>query len=321
MEKFEPGVQLVLKARPGYWGAQPAFQQIVYRVVPQAENRLLLLKNGDIDIAYDVALKDFASVKADSKLKGYATPTFGTLFMFLNTNKKPWDNVKLRQAIGYVIPYDTIIKEVTYGYARLPRSWMPPGMEGFVPASQFKYDPAKAKALLAEAGFPDGKGLPTLEFSLKQGVPEDESAAVYIQAELQKLGVKMEIKPLSTAAHADLLGKHELAWTFSLWLPYVPDAYYQFFYTTNSGKAPSGCCNYASYASPKMDEYVKTLLTDPDLAKRLAAAKSAQEQLAQDTPMIPMYHPTWNLATRADIAGYSYYSDALIRFQDLSRAK
>ena len=316
LDKFTPGEELVLKADPNYWGAEPEFTTVIYKIVPSAENRLLLLNNGDVDMVYEIPLKDFGSLKDNPNISAYATPTFGNLYMELGRNLPPWDNPKLRQAIAYAIPYETIINEVTYGFAKPAPSWVPVGLEGFIPASPYKYDLEKAAALLKEAGHEGGKGLPPVTFYLKQGVPEEEQAAVYIQAELAKLGITMDIQPLSLAAHSEQLQKHELPFTFNFWIPYVPDPVYHLYW--NFLTTDSGCCNYTSFSNARMDEIIKAGLIELDPAKRDKLVEEAQQILVEDPPQIALYHPTWNLAMKSSIKGYTYYPDTLLRFAQLS---
>lgn len=313
LESFEPGVQLVLKANPYYWGEPPEFTKIVYKIVPEPQNRILLLKNGDVDIVYEIPLKDFADLKADPNIQAYAIPTLGTLYMLLGRNGEPWSNVKLRQAICYAIPYDTIIQEVTYGLAIPAPSWLPVGLEGFIPASPYTYDLEKAKALLEEAGYPNGQGLPPITFYLKQGVPEEEEAAVYIQAELAKIGIQMDIQPLALSAHSEKLASHEKGlFSFQFWIPYVPDPVYSLYW--NYKTAESGCCNYSSYSVPEVDDLITKALTEFDPEIRRGYVEEIQKLIAEDPPQIALYHPTWNLAMRAGLTGYSYYPDTLLRF-------
>jgi peptide/nickel transport system substrate-binding protein len=316
LEKFEPGVELVLKANENYWGEAPYYEQIVYTIVPSAENRLLLLKNGDVDVVYEIPLKDFADLTEDPNVTPYVTPTFGNLYFLNGRNSDPWGDPLLRQAIAYAIPYDDIIENVTYGYATKAPSWVPVGLEGFYPASTYTYDLDKAAELLVEAGYPEGEGLPPITFALKQGVPEEEQAIVYIQSELAKIGIDMQIEPLSLAAHSEQLAKHELPFSFNFWIPYVPDPVYHLYWNFRS--ADSGCCNYLSYSNEAMDALIDQGLVELDPEVRSGLVEDAQALLVPDFPQIALYHPTWNLAMLAGIEGYYYWPDTLLRFEYLT---
>jgi len=307
---------LVLAANPNYWGEPPFYKKVVYKIVPDVQNRLLLLQSGDVDMVYEPPLKDFETLKVNQDLKVYATPTFGTLFWWLGANMEPWNKLELRQAIVHAIPYETIINDVTYGYALPATSWIPVGLEGHIDASTYTYDLDKAKELLAAAGYPDGEGLPPITFYSKQGVPEEEQVVVYIQAELAKIGVQMDIQPVALAAHSEKLASHEPGlFAFNFWIPYVPDPVYSLYW--NFKFSESGCCNYGSYNNPTVDELITKGLTELDSTVRNGYVEEVQRIVAADLPSMPIYHPSWNLAMLKAVLGYSYYPDTLLRFAQL----
>jgi len=320
VDKYEPGVELVLKVNDKYWGEKPYYEEVVYKVVTDVQNRELLLKNGDVDVIYEAPAKDFESLKSDPNIQAFATPTLGTLFYWVGSNMEPWSNPDLVQALGYAVPYDTIINDVTYGLAKPATSWIPVGLEGHIPTKEFTYDLEKAKELLAKAGYPDGKGLPPVTFYSKQGVPEEEEAAVYIQAELAKLGIQMDIQPIALAAHSEKVSSHEPGFFgFNFWIPYVPDPVYSLYWTFKT--AESGCCNYASYSNPEVDALIEKGLYELDPAVRNGYVEEAQKIIASAPPNIPVYHPAWIIAMLKGIQGYSYYPDTLLRFAQMSESQ
>jgi peptide/nickel transport system substrate-binding protein len=316
VDSYEAGNQLTLKANPHWWGGAPYYDTVIYKVIPDAENRLLLLQNGDVDMVYEIPLKDYASLKENPNVQAYAIPTLGTLFYWTGSQVDPWTNPTLREALAYAVPYDTIINDVYYGLATRAMSWMPP-LPGQVEVVPYTYDLEKAKSLLAEAGYPGGAGLPPISFKAKQGVPEEEEAAVYIQASLAEIGVTMNIETMALAAHSEMQANHTPGmFAFNFWIPYVPDPVYSLFWTFYTGA--SGCCNYASYSNPEVDSLLDAAAIEPDLETRNADVEQVQRIIATNPPSIPLVHPTWNTAMRAAIQGYSYYPDTLLRFADMS---
>ena len=316
VDNYQPGVQVVLKTNPNYWGNKPYYDTVVYKVVPDVENRVLLLKNGDVDIAYEVPLKDISSLQADPNLKTFAIPTLGTLFFWIGSQSQPWNNLKLRQAIGYAIPYNDIIQNVTYGLAKPATSWMPAGLEGHVDVAP-TYDLQKAQSLMTEAGYPGGKGLPTAIFYNQTGNAETEQVAVYIQAALAKIGINMQIQDVAMAAMSDKLNAHPKdLFAFNFWIPYVPDSGYSLYWTYKT--ATSGCCNYASFSNKQVDDTIASIMTETDPTKRDAEIQQVQQLVSQNPPDFPIYHPTWNLSMQKKVTGYSYYPDTLLRFAQFS---
>ncbi len=151
------------------------------------------------------------------------------------------------------------------------------------------------------------------------GVPEEEQAIVYIQAELVKIGIQMDIQKLSLAAHSEKLAKHQLPFTYNFWIPYVPDPVYHLYW--NFRTAETGCCNYLSYSNSEMDRIIDQGLVELDSEVRKSLVERAQDILIEDPPQIAIYHPTWNLAMQSAIAGYYYWPDTLLRFEYMKPVK
>ena len=315
VERFDPGNELVLVANDNHWDGRPYYDRVRYRVVPDAQARLLLLERGDADVVYETPLREHEGLDANPDIAAHAPKTLGTLFMLMGGDLEPWDDPTLKQALAYAIPYDRLIEDATHGLAQRAESWVPTGLDGFTPASPYTHDPDRAAELLEEAGYPDGDGLPTISLALKEGVPEEEEAAVHIQAAFRQVGIDVELEPMAVAAHSELLTAHELPFTFNFFSPFVPDATYQLFWNFRS--AEGGCCNYVSYSNPEVDELIDSALVELDRDAWEDQVVSVQEILAEDVPQIPLYHPTWNLAMRADIDGYYYWPDGLVRLAEL----
>ncbi len=316
LDNFVSGVELVLKANPNYWGETAYYDTVIYKIVPDVSNRLLLLRNGDVDIIYEAPLKDIEMLEADPNIQTFTTPTFGTVFFWLGADTAPWSNLLVRQAIAHAIPYESIVNDVTYGYAIPATSWMPVGLEGHIDASPYNYDLDMARELLIEAGFPDGEGLPPITFYAKQGVPEEEQVIVYIQAELAKIGIQLDIQPVALAAHSEILASHqEELFAFNFWIPYVPDPVYSLYW--NFVTADSGCCNYGSYSNSEVDELILAGLTEQNPDEYIRIIEEVQRIVASELPSVPLYHPSWNIAMLNNVQGYSYYPDTLLRFSQL----
>ena len=319
VDSYQAGNQLTLKVNPNYWGTAPYYTTVIYKVVPDAENRLLLLKNGDVDVDYQVPLKDYSGLKGIAGIQIYATPTLGTEFYWVGGTAAPWNNPQVREALAYAVPYDTIIDKVYYGFATRATSWMP-NLAGHIDTVPYTYDLTKASSLLAAAGYPNGKGLPTITFNSELGNPEEDDMAIYIQASLAQIGITMNIAPLDMAAMSEVLNKHAPGFFgFNFWIPYVPDPGYSLFWTFFTGS--SGCCNYASYSNAQVDKLLTASNTEMDTATRLSDFQQVQTIVASNPPSIPIVNPTWNLAMNSSVTGYSYYPDTLIRFVELSAKK
>src|SRR5437588_11520152 len=166
---WNAGSEVVLE-RNDKWisGPLPKVKRVIWRIVPSAGNRRALLERGDADISYDLPNKDFVELKDIGKLDIVSTPySNGIQYIGLNVKQPPFDNLKVRQAVAYAIPYQKIMDAVLFGLSK-PMFGAPPGTPTEVAWPQphgYTTDISKAKKLLAEAGYADGFET-TLSFDL-----------------------------------------------------------------------------------------------------------------------------------------------------------
>src|SRR5207344_597940 len=166
---WNAGTEVILERNDKWTGGPlPKVRRIVWRMVPSAGNRRALLERGDADVSYDLPNKDFVELKDGGKLNIVSTPySNGIQYIGMNVTQAPFDNPKVRQAVAYAIPYQKIMDAVLFGLAK-PMFGAAPGTPTEVAWPQphgFNTDIAKAKALMAEAGYPNGFDT-TLSFDL-----------------------------------------------------------------------------------------------------------------------------------------------------------
>ncbi len=194
VESFKPGQEIVY-ARYDDWksGPLPKLKRIVQRDVPSAGNRRALLLRGDVDMTYDMPPKDFNEMAADqSKVKVVSVPIENALFYVgMNVTKPPFNNVKVRQAVAYALPYDKMWDTALYGRGVKMYGGGEVKTTAWPQPTAYRSDVAKAKALMAEAGFANGFET-TLSFDLG-GATVSEPMAILIQEALAQIGIKATI--------------------------------------------------------------------------------------------------------------------------------
>ncbi|HEU0094024.1 MAG TPA: ABC transporter substrate-binding protein, partial [Vicinamibacteria bacterium] len=154
---FKPGVELVLEAFEGYWRKVPSVKTLVFRVIPDESTRLAALKRGEVDIAYSITGPLADELKSTPGLT--LAPTFFPFTIWLVFTeqwdpKSPWHDKRVRLATNYAIDRQGINQAVYLGYSKLAYSFVPQSMEYYWAPPPYPYDPKRAKALLAEAGYP-----------------------------------------------------------------------------------------------------------------------------------------------------------------------
>lgn len=162
-KSHRPGLQTILRRNEAWKcgpdGKLPAFRRIIAQTVPEAATRANLLERGDADLSIDLQASDIAALQSRSKVKLVAIPqSNGFTSIVFNTRMAPFDNVKVRQAIAAALPYDDMFKAALFSRGRplFGADWVEAPSTAFPQPLPYKTDLAKAKLLLADAGFPTG---------------------------------------------------------------------------------------------------------------------------------------------------------------------
>jgi peptide/nickel transport system substrate-binding protein len=313
VEKYEPGNQITYTANKSYWKGAPKLEKVVYKTVPSAQDRIMLLMSGAVDMVYDLTALDLTTTLKGAKgVQVMSFPAPSTTVFFVNNKQKPFDDVRVRQALCYMIPYDALIEKVLYGLGKPAAGPIADGVLYQKRVNQCTYDPAKAKALLAEAGLANGF---SMTLTVRQGRPEEEASTVIIQSELAKYNIKVEIEKVQTAAWNERRAAKTISAGMDGYTPYAPDPSYvlEFWYRTNA------VLNTWQYSNARVDEIAKASVVEPDAAKRKAMIEEAQDIIGKEQPVIWLFHPYWNVVMRDNIEGYAFYPDRMTRHNILSK--
>src|SRR5215213_7052740 len=306
---WNAGTEVIME-RNDKWvgGPLPKIKRIVWRIVPSAGNRRALLERGDADISYDLPNKDFVELKSHPKLDIISTPySNGIQYLGMNVTKPPFDNLKIRQAVAYAVPYQKIMDAVLFGLSK-PMFGAPANASTDVAWPQphkFNTDIAKAKQLLAEAGYPDGFET-TISFDLGFATV-NEPLCVLVQESLGQIGIRCQINKIPGATWRTELNKKVMPLytnVFSGWLDY-PEYFFIWCY---HGK--NSIFNTMSYQSKAMDALIDGAVTaaaEGDKPGYDKDVKGFVETAFADMPRIPLFQPYSNVAMQKNITGYQYW--------------
>jgi len=229
-----------MHANKDYWQGAPKVDKFIWKYAGDSDARLNALLTGEVDIIDRVESEQIPIIEKDPGAEIYATKTIEHIYLHFRNNKAPWkDNPTLRRAVAYAIDRKGIVDHIMQGSGGFPDGFLSPKQFGWLGASEynFSYDPAKAKKLLAEAGYPNGKGLPELRLLTPVGFyPKTKEYGEYIVQTLQAVGVPVKLVPLETAAWAESLYAHNAGdLIFCGWAPGTPEpdaVLRQMFYST-----------------------------------------------------------------------------------------
>jgi peptide/nickel transport system substrate-binding protein len=320
--RWQAGSELVYE-RFDDWksGPLPKLKRVIWRTVPSAGNRRALVERGDADISFDLPSKDFAELKAAGKVN-VVTNLIGNGigYIGMNVKKAPFDNVKVRQAVAYAIPYQKIMDVVLFGLGGAMYGAKPgdPIKTAWPQPHSYNTDIAKAKQLLAEAGYPNGFET-TLSFDLGFAVI-NEPLCVLVQESLAQAGIKVTINKIPGANWRGELLKKEMPLIsnfFSGWLDYPEYFYFWCYHGQNA------VFNTMSYQDKEMDAMI-------DAARVAAAAndtagydKNVQgfvKKAFDEVPRIPIFQPTLSAAMQKNITGYRYWFHRQLDYRTLGKA-
>ena len=318
VEKFEPGVQVVL-SRFEKWrgGPLPKMEKVVERVVPSASTRRAMIERGDVDVSFDLPPKDFAQLAKNPKVKVQGIPVENFMwFIDMNVTQPPFDNLKVRQAIAAAIPYESIFNLVAYGRAAKLYNGPAavPDTTDWPQPYPYTTDMAKAKALLAEAGYADG--FKTSLFYNLGLATWSEPIALQVQQSLRQLGIELTLEKIPGANWRGEMGKKSMPFLINDmggWLNY-PD--YFFFWNYHS---QNGVFNTMSYQNPEMDKFIDTARFSSDQDEYAANVKGFIGKAYADVPRIPLFQSNLDVATRPDIHGYQYWFHRQLDYRQLYR--
>jgi len=301
LESWQPGVEFVYARNPYYWGPPAKIARIVFRIVPDPSTRLTLLKSGDVDIARDLAPLDEVELLHDPVVTVHRFPTRIVSFLGMNAKVPPFNNPKVRQAISWAAPYGTIIHNVMVGFARPLTSPVPEGMPTHTDRYfAYRTDPAKAKAVLAEAGFPNGL---SVTFTSRADLAESKGIAVWVKSALQKAGITVTINEMQGAAFNAALQRHDLVFFHHFgWNSINNDPFYHLYWLLQST-----CCNYTNYTNATVDDLITKYTISTDLKARDAASQRIQQIAVDEAVWVFLYQPDLVLAARKNVAGVILY--------------
>jgi peptide/nickel transport system substrate-binding protein len=279
--------------------------------MPTSANRVAALQAGSVDVAEYLLPRELALLQKAPGVTVYKV--FGNFIhrVEMNNAKPPFDNVKVRQALNYLVPREEILKSVYFNTARFTKSPISEIYPAFTDEYFFfKNDPAKAKELLAEAGFPNGF---KTQLAYRTGDQIEEEIAVILKSAFAKAGVDVELLKLPASTLVERYTKGEVPMYFFRDMAIVPDAAYVANLWLNSASA----INYSKFKSPEVDQLINAGLTSTDDAKRLTDMKRVQQITMESAPWVFLMNPGYQLATRSNVKGYSWYTPNGNAFYDM----
>ncbi|MDB5368739.1 MAG: transporter substrate-binding protein [Roseomonas sp.] len=318
LDHHVPGQSLTLSRFDGWKsGALPGFRRVLWQVVPNAQSRRASLERGDADIAQDLPPQDAVSMAREGRAKVAGVPMAGTFqFIGMNSTRPPFDNVLVRQAVAWALPYRQMFEAALFGRGQPLFGGRPGEADGlqFPQPLGYDTDPAKAKALLAAAGLADGFDT-TFSFELSLA-PVAEPVALLVQEALGVIGIRVTIDKVPGGQLGTLLEKKAVPFFFEASTAYfaAPDYFFRIFY-----HGPTRW-NFGGYDNAEFGALVQKTRFETDDAAYEADVRRMIALAKRDVPIILLWQPALDTGMRADIGGYKYQFHRQLELRTLKRA-
>jgi ABC-type transport system substrate-binding protein len=291
LQSWTPGQKAVLVKNPKYFDAKNVgLDRIEFQLGISEQVSVLRAERGQVDVLGNgIPSAQFVQISNDPKYKAYikSLVQVGVEYVFMNTQKAPFDNKLVREAVAAALDRTRMVQLVN-GRGKVTGQILPPGMPGYdasVPAD--KADVAKATALLKQSGYKQSAPISFITTSDEPG----PKIAQAVQQQLSAIGMKVDIKALPGAEYINTITTPgSAAIGFSGWFQDYPDPSDFLDVLFEAGYYQPGGFNLSGYKVPAVDTQLKTLRGQP-LAQALPGYQKVQKQILQDNPWVPLYNP------------------------------
>ena len=300
--KYSPGQEIIYEANTDYYRGAPKLKKVIFREMPTSANRLAALQAGAVDVAEYLSPRELSML---GQMPGVTVnKVFGNFIhrVEMQNETPPFDNPKVRLALNYLVPRDEIAKAVYFDTARPTKSPISEIYPAFTDEYyNFSNDLEKAKALLAEAGLPDGF---KTELGYRTGDQLEEELAVILKTAFAKAGVDVTLSKLPASTLVERYTKGQIPMYFFRDMAIVPDAAY----VANLWLNSNSLIDYSRFHSDEVNALINSALTSTDEDKRRADMKRVQQITMENAPWVFLFNPGYQLATRQNVKGYSWYT-------------
>ncbi len=294
--KWTVGSRMEFVTNPNYHNAKPGVDRVVLNQITNEATSIAAYESGDLDIV-DVPAGEFPRVQADPALSQemIITPELG-IFHLVFTFQKPLDDVRVRHAIAMSMDKETLCNTIIPGIGAPAYEFLPPGLVGYDPTTgiELKYNPEGARALMVDAGYPDGKGFPDVYFSYGANNPTYQTIFESLQAMIKDaINVTIILAPGDQTSAGVTVSDKPRLWR-QFWGADYPDSH-NFMSILYTCAPPSDTARYGHtdlyYCSTKFDDLVWKAAAEVDYDKRAALYKQCEQEFIVDNPaVIPLYY-------------------------------
>ena len=320
--EWQHGVRVVVERNNDYWDGAPLLDKIVFRPIPDEQTRFTELKSGNADAIVDVPPDNVAQVKSDNRYQYIEQPGPHIWWATFNLDKKPFSDLKVRQAVMYATNRDAISRDILKGTGTTANGPIPPSIKWAYTddVTKYPYDQNKAKQLLADAGYPNGFSAVFWVPESGSGMQSPKSMATAIQGDLAKVGIKLDIKTFEWGAYLTKynagFGTEADMGAMSFMLDPGDPAPYLGLVADSAAAAPNGF-NAGGYKSAKVDQLLRQAVATTDQSQRGKIYQQVEQEMAKDLPWLFVDNQIQNAAITTKVHNLKLHPSFYIFFDKI----
>lgn len=319
--RWEQEQRIVLDANDAYWGGRPKIDHLIFEVVKDKNVRALRFKSGEVHVIDDPGPSELQVVRDVPGVRILEAPGMNVGYLAMNTTHEPFGDTRVRIAVNHAIDKKRIVDDIFKGTGTVAKNPLPPTLWGYDDSVQdFAHDPAKARALLADAGFP--KGFKTTLWYMpvaRPYMPDGKKVAESIQLDLAEIGISADLVTYDWATYLARTnnGDHDMALLGWSGDNGDPD---NFLFNLLSIQAASTkpTQNIAFYRNAEFDRLITQAKTTSGQAHRAALYEQAQQVFHADPPWVCLAHNLQVVVTQASVGDYILYPNARRDFRGVT---
>jgi peptide/nickel transport system substrate-binding protein len=282
-----------LAANTDYWEGKPAVQKLRLKTVTDATSLQAELQSGGVDIAPNPSNMPPDMIKALNGVGNVKIDQFdgsNIQYVVFNTQSPPLNDPKVRQAIGYAVDRDRIVRDLLQGQAKAASSILPPQSWAYTPGHEYKFDPAKAKQLLSEANY---HGEP-ISFKYGAGNAMTNQYAQVIQSSLNDIGFNIQIETLEVNVIRQQLAQGQFQMYTGVWIGGNTDPIFlrDLFSSTKIPSDTVPCCNRGRYSNSEVDKLLDDAVNAADKSAAKTLYSRSWDTISADLPLLPLWYPS-----------------------------
>ncbi|MCP4749603.1 MAG: peptide ABC transporter substrate-binding protein [Proteobacteria bacterium] len=300
LKKWELNKIMVVEKNPGYWNAAAVrLKEIHFHPIDNKQTEERMFRSGQIHLTNSVPSEKIDVYKEKNPHLLKITPYLGTYYYLINTSRNPFDDPRVRRALAMSIDRRMIVEKVSKGEQIPAHAYTPPGTQGYTPEASIPFDIEKARKLLAQAGYPDGKGFPVRE--LLYNTSEDHRKIAIAIQQMWKTALNLDISLINQEWKVYLSSRKTKNYDLGRagWIgDYADPNTFLDMFVTNGGN------NHTGWSNQTYDDLIAQAAQTIDREKRYRIFQKAEKILLDEAPIIPIYTYTNTFLISPDVKGW-----------------